>query len=1208
VREEVKAMLQFDRRDPWPAVAFAVALCAIACPAVAAKDAGPVKGAEQRVTDEDPKATLIALKNAIRKSPQDSALHVKIAILYFQLGEIGSAEREARTARDLKGDEADYLPILIDALLRQRKYKDLYDLVEPGDREAVLEGKVRTALGIAAARLGYDTRAEALLRDAIKLDASAAEPRIQLARYLNKAHPQEADQVIDEAIAAKPQTAELLKEKGDMLSSRGDANGAVRLFREVLKLDPNYQAAHLSRAKVNLAVGDFAAADGDLDFVLKNTPNNFIANYLRGFEYVKQQKYSDADQMFTRIAGAFTAFPYGLYVQGATKFALGQTEAAEGILRQYLSRVPGDPEAARLAASAALRQHGAARAIDYLKPLAEKSPPDAKTLALLGNAYMADSKPQLALQQFEKAAALDPDDNSIKTRVAVAEIGAGQGAEGLEKLEEVFAGGIGEINAGPTLVITELRTGHIEKADEVARSLIDRDAKNPLYQTLLGEVRVAQRDSAAAEAAFRAALSQNPEFPAAARDLAMLYVRSGRIADAKQVYTDLRAKNATDTTALLGLADIAITEKKWPEATELLNRARAAAKYDPVPGLTLVAFYEQRRDWKSAKAVAAELYAQFPRDLSVVVALARTRLESGDTNAAISAYKLAYQLTPDSVLVRSAYVALLKQEKYFRDAWDVLQQAVIQNPQDASLKADLIRVDVEIDGVDGAISRAREFAASDPDNSIYDLVSAEVYEKAGRSSDAVALLEKAATARPADDNLAVGLAQLYTRMGDFGKAEVLLSGRLQADPKNIAASSALAPLYLKIGRPDDAKKIYENVVARKPNDVAALGGLAEIAVGEKQWPEAMEYIKRARDAAPNDPSPGLRLVNLYVLRRDWQNASATAAELADKFPANAAVIDVLGRVQIGAGDREGALSTYQRGREIAPDSLLILSRYVGLLTAAKKFSEAQAVLQAAVGRYPRNLSLKRNLVHIDAEIGGLDAGLAAARGFANSDPDNSFYDLVSAELYEKAGQGGEAAGLLEKAVAAKPSDTDLTIALASVYMRTGVPAKAEAVLKARLKADPKDGAARSALAFFYVEQKRDAAAIAEYSRVVGDHPADAPALNNLAWLYQGQGELGKARELAQRAFAISPEDPRIDGTLGWILFRQGEAGRAMVYLNAANLSDPGDPDIQYHLAVALQNVGRPAEARAMLESLLGSGGSFAERAEAEKLLQELKRG
>ena len=249
----------------WRFAAFAAVLYAVVCPAGSAKETSTVKEAEQFVADSDLKAALITLKNAIRKAPQDPAVRMQAARLYLQLGDVRSAEREARAARELKADEADYLPTLIDALLRQRKFRDLYDLVEPGDREPVLEGKVRTALGIAAVRLGYDTRAEALLRDAIKLDPRAAEPRIQVARFLNEARPAEADQVIDEAIAANPQAAELLQVKGEMQWSRGDAAGALQLFGKALEIDPKYQLARLSRANVNVIGGDFVAADADLD-------------------------------------------------------------------------------------------------------------------------------------------------------------------------------------------------------------------------------------------------------------------------------------------------------------------------------------------------------------------------------------------------------------------------------------------------------------------------------------------------------------------------------------------------------------------------------------------------------------------------------------------------------------------------------------------------------------------------------------------------------------------------------------------------------------------------------------------------------------------------------------------------------------------------------------------------------------------------------
>jgi Tfp pilus assembly protein PilF len=82
-------MSQLQRSCLWHSLAFAVALCAAAYPAANAKDSGSVKDTVQCPKDEDPKPAQITLKNAIRKSPQDPAIHVEIAKLYFQLEDVG---------------------------------------------------------------------------------------------------------------------------------------------------------------------------------------------------------------------------------------------------------------------------------------------------------------------------------------------------------------------------------------------------------------------------------------------------------------------------------------------------------------------------------------------------------------------------------------------------------------------------------------------------------------------------------------------------------------------------------------------------------------------------------------------------------------------------------------------------------------------------------------------------------------------------------------------------------------------------------------------------------------------------------------------------------------------------------------------------------------------------------------------------------------
>jgi len=205
-----------------------------------------------------------------------------------------------------------------------RKFADIPDQIRPGDRPPSLESKVRAALGAATAGLGDPKQAETMWREAIRLDPSAAKPKVQLARFLTKINPGEADKLIDEAIAANPRSAEVLQVKGDMLQLRGDPNGALRLYDEALKTDPKNLPAHLSRANVNVALGNFPAADEDLDPILKAMPNHFMANYLRAVELAKKHQYGDADRILDRISpGFFEGLGSILYTGGRRNWRSG---------------------------------------------------------------------------------------------------------------------------------------------------------------------------------------------------------------------------------------------------------------------------------------------------------------------------------------------------------------------------------------------------------------------------------------------------------------------------------------------------------------------------------------------------------------------------------------------------------------------------------------------------------------------------------------------------------------------------------------------------------------------------------------------------------------------------------------------------------------------------------------------------------------------
>jgi putative PEP-CTERM system TPR-repeat lipoprotein len=447
---------------------------------------------------------------------------------------------------------------------------------------------------------------------------------------------------------------------------------------------------------------------------------------------------------------------------------------------------------------------------------------------------------------------------------------------------------------------------------------------------------------------------------------------------------------------------------------------------------------------------------------------------------------------------------------------------------------------------------------------------------------------------------------------NYPAAEKIFGDIVKRNPDSVPARNNLAQIYLAAGRVEDARKTYQDFLSRKPDDVSALLALSDIAAREKKWDEAIGYAEKARTMAPSDPAPGIKLLNFHGARQDWPRAKALASELGMRFPGNAAIAETHGRILAASGDRDAAMDSYRQAYEAAPNSEPIFQRYVNALVAAKRFQDARTVLQARLDKDPGNRALKQYLIRLEAETGGLEAGLAKARAFAKEDPGSSVYDLTAADLYARNGKRPEAVALLEKSSTAHPNDLTIAVGLARLYAAVGNPGKAEALLTARVKERPDDLAIRRALADVYLLDKKYDAAASEETRILSQRPNDPVALNNLAWLHQQRGDLAKARELAEKAVAAAPPTAPATGlikdTLGWVLLAQGDVQAALPHLEAASAALPGNPEIQYHVAVALQRAGRASDARAVLEKLLSSGVSFASKAEAEKLLDELKRG
>ena len=813
------------------------------------------------------------------------------------------------------------------------------------------------------------------------------------------------------------------------------------------------------------------------------------------------------------------------------------------------------------------------------------------------------------------------------------------------KYEELFRdvkpddrGDKAEAQVRLTLGLAHLNLQETDEAQPLLAKAESLDPSSPGPKAAMAQLLLYRGDIAQARDKISAASAIAPDDPAVMRVSALVLLAQNDNDGALKVLGDLLSKYPDNIPALGLRGALLIRANKLTEAQPDLDHALKLAPRGP--GIVyyhalLLALQGKLQDadaqltsmstafnnipaaYYLQGAVKYRLgqYQQAAVDLSKYVArvpdatqarrlLAQIALRQHDYAAAINELKPIVDKHPSDAnslaLLAQAYLGSGNRRS---EALELYQRLVTLQPENARAAVNLDLLKIQTGQIQQGLDELDKLAESDKDAAIAGppLVMSDL--RTGHVSEAERSAQALVDRSPQDSVAQSLLATVKMIEGKYAEAATVFKSITNKDPTLPGAQRGLAQADLALGKADDAKAVLQGLLKRHPDSIVDAVSLARIEAKQKDEAAASDLLRKSQQGAATDPTPGLALLQIYGEEKAWDKAESYGRDLELQFPGNPQVVSAIAGLRAAAGDAKGAAAEYAHLALEMPNDANILERFADYQSQAGDKAGARTTLQKALGADPQNFALMTRLANFDFDDAGADKALATAQSFAADQPLAA--DLITAAIYERARRLDDAVKTLTAAMKRNPQ-LPVAIKLASDLFGKGDRAQATDMLRAWIKDHPNARDAQFVLATLYERESDTASALQAYEAAYRSAPTNWITDNNLATLYAEKGD-ARARGLGEQAYYLAPS-PQTADTYGWALVRTGDPAGGLRVLRIASAGLPSNATVLYHLAVALNDTGDTANARTILQKLIGSGVVFDDESAAKQLLQELQPG
>ena len=334
---------------------------------------------------------------------------------------------------------------------------------------------------------------------------------------------------------------------------------------------------------------------------------------------------------------------------------------------------------------------------------------------------------------------------------------------------------------------------------------------------LRSQVMMAMGDIDGAVEGLAQALEAQPEDLTLRMGYARLLVGADRFADAEQQYHILIEKNPRNDEALYALGILSAESKKFDEAVVYFMRVLRLGKRLMNVYYELGRVEEQRDDYQAAR----DWYARVTRGeryLNAQVRIGAMLVRMGDLEAMSSHMEVLRRNNSENRSdLHIAEAEILREEGYYQQAFELLDQSLEQYPDDKELRYARALAAEKVDRLEVLEHDLRVLIEDDPDNGhALNALGYTLADRTDRYQEALGYLERAIALLPEDAAVLDSMGWVKYRLGNH---EVSLDYLRRAyslhSDSEIAAH--LSEVLWVTGQHEEAKAIWEEAIERDPD-------------------------------------------------------------------------------------------------------------------------------------------------------------------------------------------------------------------------------------------------------------------------------------------------------------------------------------------------------------------------------------------------------